>query len=156
MKKQAGLTLMELMVAIALIGVLSSMAVPNMIGWRNNMQFSSAVRTVKIAIEDTRMAAIKSNMPARMIFTDGGDSFDIVKWDFSTNNFASPVTVKLPPGTEIASSNFNSDTLQFNGSGMLNTSFGLGGTLKIMKENHTSCRAIVLNRFGSSKIVDCP
>jgi prepilin-type N-terminal cleavage/methylation domain-containing protein len=153
MTKQTGLTLMELMIIIAIIGILSAIAVPNMISWRSNAQFSSAVRMVKIAIEDTRMTAIKTNMNAKMEFTDGSDSFDTARWDFSSNAYAAPVTIKLPPGTIIADLQFSSgDRLEFNGRG-LTTSFG---NLHIENTSGSLCRKIVVSKLGSSRIESCP
>lgn len=154
MKNNSGFTIMELMVAIAIIGILSGIAIPNMIAWRNNMQFNSAVRMVKISIEDTRMAAIRANMPARMEFTVGGDSFDTVRWDPIANAFAAPVTIQLPPGTILAGSTLGGNRLQFNSNGMLNNAFG--GTLRIENTTGSLCRRIVVANLGSSRIEDCP
>jgi type IV fimbrial biogenesis protein FimT len=154
MNKNSGFTIMELMVAIAIVGILSAVAVPNMIAWRNNMQFNSAVRMVKVSIEGTRMAAIRSNMPAHMEFTVGGDSFDTVRWDPIANAFAPPVTIQLPPGTILAGSTLGGNRLQFNGRGMPTNAFG--GTLRIENTTGSLCRRIIVANLGSSRIDDCP
>ncbi|RJP87660.1 MAG: prepilin-type N-terminal cleavage/methylation domain-containing protein [Desulfobacteraceae bacterium] len=153
MKKNAGFTLMELMISIAIVATLSAIAVPNMIVWRNNMQFNASVRMVKSAIEGVRMHAIKSNMPARLDFTDGGDTFDIVKWDPVANAFGAAETFELPTGAFIATTNFTGDQLQFNSRGMPDNA--LGGTLRL--ENDAGlCRRVVVANVGSSRIDECP
>ena len=154
MKSNAGFTLMELMVTIAIIGTLSAVAVPNMISWRNNAQFNSGVRQMKIAIEGTRMKAIKANMPSRMVFTDGGTTFDTEKWDSAANAFAAPQTHQLPPGVRLANSNFGGDQLRFDGRGMPNTL--LGGTLQIENTDGSRCLRIIVASVGTSRIDECP
>lgn len=154
MKNNFGFTLMELMVTIAIVAILSAVAVPNMIRWRNNMQFNSGVRQMKIAIEDTRMEAIKANMPSRMVFTDGGTTFDSEKWDSAANAFAPPQTHQLPTGVRLANSNFTADELRFDGRGMPNTL--LGGTLRIENTDGSMCRRIIVASVGTSRIDECP
>jgi prepilin-type N-terminal cleavage/methylation domain-containing protein len=151
MKKNAGFTLMELMISIAIFAILSGIAVPNMIRWRNNMQFNSAVRMVKSTIESTRMSAIKANMPARLEFTDGGHSFTTRRWDPDANALAGPVTHQLPPGVVLADSNFTGDQLDF-------TSRGLSGagTLTLRDAEGDLCRRIRVTVVGTSRIMNCP
>ena len=154
MKNNSGFTIMELLTAIAIVGILSAIAIPNMISWRNNMQFNSAVRTVKISIDRARMAAIRANMPARLDFNVGGDSFDLVRWDVVANNFAAPVTIQLPPGTTLTGSTFVGNQLRFNGNGMPVNLFG--GSLRIENSTGSLCNRIVVASLGSSRIDVCP
>ena len=146
MKNNSGFTLMELMVAIAVVAILSAIAVPNMISWRNNAQFNSAVRQVKIALEETRMDAIKANMPSRMDFNIGGDSFDRVKWDSGANAFAAPVTRELPPGTTITGSTFAGNQVQFSSRGMANN-----GTVTL-QGSAGQTRQIIVAITGTTRI----
>lgn len=150
MKKNAGFTLMELMITIAIIGTLSAIAVPNMISWRNNMQFNSSVRMIKTAIESARMNAIKSNMPARVNFNVGGNTFNTVKWDIAANAFAAAVPNTLPPGTTISASTFAGNQLQFNSRGMSNN-----GSVTVLSSRGLS-RRVLVDVVGTSQIVDGP
>ena len=138
MKNNFGFTLMELMIAIAIVAILSAVAVPNMIAWRNNAQFNSGVRQVKIAIEETRMDAIKTNMPSRIDFK--GNSFDRVKGDTTVQSH------ELPPGVTISSSTFADDQVQFSSRGMANN-----GTVTI-QGSAGQTRDIVVAITGTSKI----
>lgn len=154
MKRNAGFTLMEMMVTIAIIAIISAVAVPNMIAWRNNMQVNSAARLVKSSIESARMAAIRTNMPTRMDFTDGGRTFDMVKWDPATNTFGAPETIQLPPGVVLANSNFVNDQLRFASRGMPTNA--IGGTLQLEDDSGSRCRQVVVANVGSSRIANCP
>lgn len=134
------------MVVIAIIGILSAVAVPNMIAWRNNSQLNSAVRMIKSTIESTRMKAIKSNMLTQMNFVDGGTSY------MATNALGNLVTHQLPPGMVISDSNFTGDILQFNSRGMPESPNSLGGTLTIQNSDGTISRDIIVSTTGSSRI----
>ena len=68
LSNRSGFSLMELMIAFAILAILAAIAIPNAIAWRNNSQFSAAVRQVKSTIDGTRMAAIRTNMPADVFF----------------------------------------------------------------------------------------
>jgi prepilin-type N-terminal cleavage/methylation domain-containing protein len=119
MNNRAGFSLMELMVTIAIIGILAAVVIPSGISWRRNAQFNSAVREVKANMERMRMFAIRSNLPADVVFVDGANTFSTVK-----RSRAGGVLVALPaqvfqlgPGITLAST-FTGDVLNFNNRGL--------------------------------------
>ena len=61
MQKKSGFTLMELMVTIAIISILSALAVPNLIKWRPKRQLSAATKEVLSVMQYARSRALKEN-----------------------------------------------------------------------------------------------
>jgi prepilin-type N-terminal cleavage/methylation domain-containing protein len=118
--QREGFTLMELMMVIAIIGILAAVVVPSGLSWRRNAQFNSAVREVKANMERTRMFAIKSNVPADVVFFNGTGNFNTVRRTrqagaLNVNNQVH----QLDAGITL-NSNFAGGTLSYNNRGMAN------------------------------------
>lgn len=77
-KNKAGFTLMELMVVVAIIAILTGVAVPNVLGWMRNRVISNTARQIFNAVQISRLAAIKNSSDAVLEFmdTDGDNYYD--------------------------------------------------------------------------------
>ena len=138
-------SLLELMAVIAVIAILAAIAIPNAVAWRNNAQFSAAIRQVKSAIEGTRMAAIKSNLPAGLFFNGTGifttQTRGIVGGAAVLNPF---VNHRLPAGVTVNAN--NGGQLTFNSRGLATPC-----TVTVQHTNGLTNRIIVAIT-GSSRI----
>ena len=69
-KRQAGFTLMELMVTLAVAGIVLGMAVPNFRSFMLNSRLTSAANDLIVALHAARTEAIKRQLPVAMCATD--------------------------------------------------------------------------------------
>ncbi|MEW6079311.1 MAG: GspH/FimT family pseudopilin [Thermodesulfobacteriota bacterium] len=95
MRNKSGFSLMELMVVIAIIGIVSALTVPNLITWRNNAQLSRGARQIYSDLQDARKIAIKNNTVITVNFDAGSESYTILRGGsvLATRN--------MPPGINI-------------------------------------------------------
>jgi prepilin-type N-terminal cleavage/methylation domain-containing protein len=88
MNNKKGFTLIEVMVVVALIAILSGIALPNAIAWRSNAKLSSTVREIMADLQLAKMEAIKRNRNVEAVFTTGKGSNSTIK-DLATNQILS-------------------------------------------------------------------
>ena len=92
MKKSAGFTLVELMIFIAIVAILSAVAIPNIIGWLSNYRLRSAVNDLLSNMQLAKVTAIKTNSNCTVTFNqpvtiDGITStYDYVVYEDSDND----------------------------------------------------------------------
>jgi len=89
MAKEAGVTLLELMVVCAILAIVSMIAIPNIAQINANYKLDAAGHSVASLLQQARMQAVKTNQPA------------YVKYDTATNF----VFVTGDPGNAYATGN---------------------------------------------------
>jgi len=66
--RQRGFSLIELLVVVALVGILAAIAFPSFTDWRRNMEYKSAARDIASILRDARQRAIATNREHRVEF----------------------------------------------------------------------------------------
>ena len=82
-KKSEGFTLLELMIALAMIGILLAIIVPDMGVWKSKYTFKKNTRDTLAAVKYARSAAINMNIP--VFFTVGSGGYSVTV-DTDRNN----------------------------------------------------------------------
>lgn len=159
MKNSSGFTLMEVMIVIAIIAILSAVAVPNMIRWRNGAKFNGAVNTLAGDLAWAKQSAIRLNefvsigftANAYTIFVDdgggGGTAADGIQ--NGTEQILRNRTMPAGVTIDLAATTFANNSSQFNGRGRCSPAEV--GTVFISQG--AAQRSIAVNRLGRIDVI---
>jgi type IV fimbrial biogenesis protein FimT len=142
MHKNSGFTIMELMVTIAIIGLLTAIAIPNMINWRSGTKLQGVVENLRGDLQWAKLAAVKGNVSVEVQFPLEGDKYLVVPGDGPTKER------RLPTGVSIDVADFNgNEYVRFNNRGLPEDP----GTV-VINSSGGEGRTINLNRLGLIEI----
>jgi type II secretory pathway pseudopilin PulG len=128
---------MELMVVIAMLSVISALALPSFAGWRNDAKLRDAVSLLRGDIEMAKLRAVREddfvailfNVNGYSVFVDDGAGGDRGDWEIDPNEQVLQ-NRQMPAGVtiDVADSDmFVDDRTRFNGRGRI----GNPGIVKI-------------------------
>ena len=142
MKKENGFTLIELAIVVAIIGILSSIAIPAYNAWLPKYRLKNAVMDLRANMNSTKLEAIKNNRDWAIVFDTANNSYHICSDDGANNIWDGP------SGDDTVKSTI--DLSQY-GSGVRYTSV-LGGPLVFGNRGLTNAVAVnMTNKTGSAR-----
>lgn len=160
MKQQSGFTLIELMITLALLGVILSIAIPAMGDFAIKQRVSSQTNEMMLSLAFARSEAIKLNRDVRLIPVTGTANGWSAGWcvgpsTINSCNHADVVRVfSSANGVSITSSGIaNPPVLVFRRDGTTTqTNAALAITSPNLKVTGESARCISLNRQGRAEV----
>ena len=140
MHKNSGFTLTELMVTIAIVAILASLAIPNFIAWLPNYRLRSGAEEIQSTLQFARITAIKRNATATV-------AFDIANETYRASVGGQAIRGgRMPAGIDINSA-FGGTSVQFDSRGVASAA----GTA-VVRNNLGRSRTITVYITGNSRI----
>jgi type IV fimbrial biogenesis protein FimT len=149
MRKNAGFSLMELMIIIAIIAVIATIAIPSMIGSRSRAKLQGAVNNLSGDLQVAKLVAIKESTFVVVDFAadgyrvfidnDGNWNLDAGERMVQTRQFPPDVRINL------AATDLSNDRTRFNDRGLPDPA-NLGTVFIVNSAGDQ--RSINLNRIG--------
>lgn len=151
MQKDTGFTLFELMVVMAMIGLLVAITVPSMISWRGNSKLNGAALNLRGDLEMAKARAVTENTNVAVkfftkgyhIFIDNGAGGGIANnWIQEGDELA--LRIRKFPADITETVTFNNNRTRFSGKGMLDITISPPAVDTIT----------IKNSAGSTKIIE--
>jgi len=149
MSRNKGFTLVELMIVIAIFGVLAGIITPSFLEWRDRSKVRGDATELRAAFESAKLRAIKHNTNVVVVFPDT-TSYQVFI-DTNENGVRDAgeeimLTRTLGPGVSITTNTFTGNDMAFNPRGMANGPNSTGRV--IMTSPGGEDYEVVVSSFG--------
>ena len=156
MGRRNGFTLVEMMIVIAIMGVLSAIAIPQWNRYRENADLRTAARNIVADIADIKARATSERLPYAITFNTTGNNYQIKRHTSHTDS----TFIDVGDAKDIKSSgsgySVNMTTASFFGSSSNTLRFDVRGTTNngsISLQNARSSTAnVVINITGKTNV----
>jgi type II secretion system protein H len=139
-----GFTLTELLIVLAIVGVLSAMAVPMLSQWWHDLEYRAAARRVVSIMREARSRAIATNREHRVEYEPANRRYRMMQGNRPIESKEWSEVVydwePLSPGVQLAAS---VDAIHINTNGTAN-----GGTIMIQDATSTTRYKVVVASTG--------
>ncbi|MGD8993216.1 MAG: GspH/FimT family protein [Desulfobacterales bacterium] len=168
MRNKMGFSIMEILTVIAIMAILAAIAIPGLIGWRNNAQLGRAARDVYSSFQKAKMESVRRNGNCGIEFRTNDYVVYIdsdLSFDFNAVNDQVIQTVNWSdyPGVRLDLSQGGGDGLTFSNpnTGLVfapdglprNNVGGLGsGTVFITFQNSSRQNTVTISTVGNIQI----
>jgi prepilin-type N-terminal cleavage/methylation domain-containing protein len=149
MSRNKGFTLIELMIVIAIFGILAGVMTPSFLTWRDRSKVKGDATELRATFESAKLRAIKHNCNAVVVFPDTTSYQAFV--DTNENGVRDAgeeilLTRTLAPGVTITTNTFTGNDMAFNPRGMANGPNSTGRV--IMTSTGGENYEVVVSSFG--------
>jgi len=124
-KRESGFTLTEIIIVIAVLGIMTAIAIPAFMSLLPGMRLNGSARAIFVALSQVRMKAVAQNTIGVIKFDPSNNSFTAWLDDGPAgNNWAldsTDTSIKsgsTETGVSISSTTFPSNTFGYNGKGL--------------------------------------
>lgn len=129
-----GFTLMEVLVVLALFGLLAAIAIPTWIILLPTYALNSAARQIQSELNRIKMQAVGENATFRLVFSDAADNYTVERDAGTTTQQG---TKPLPEQIDV----LNSITLGFTSRGTATP--GTGGTVRLCNSKGAGTNVVI-------------